>query len=590
MTKRKFFSLVGTLLVSTLMFSAVKGTNSRNVVKTYAEPVVDKYLPFNATNFPTMTNAPGDKPTADSWITERYGTFWTHRYFNALDNFYDGFHREDWTGTITSRTWTHKGGYVTFTLGGNAFEGAELRNYVSIMAGSNEVARVHNDAFSDPHRSLNMVLKVVNVPDVYIDQDLHLVIVDGKTGDFGAVTFGALKVNQTATEVARSLQTHKVSLAKIDTDVADSHKNSLARTATLDYYTSTALYAPFASTVLTSVDENFEVNDLTNWGYDIEFSQISGGNSDPYLGVNFTAGISSATTFWDEEVPFNKEGVKFYNGWDGAPAEEARYRFLSAPMKVSGSGIMSVKMGGHSAELQILDPDTLAIKATFLNPAFNDVPGLDKIVSSGTRLATMTRIVIDVSAYLNETVIIALADARVGGGWGVVFFDELVTYYETTPHFKLDLLSHAGENGVIKDMFLGPDGSDIKAAYTFLQNYYATVRSADSGFSHCTLLASPATAVHTMISNYDALTPSVKALVNASQDFDLGLPGSYANEVTLSTVGNSMVYIKANVGASGSGLLTNEVVSPNYMIYMLLFVLATGLAYIIYKKKVYKTR
>ena len=51
---------------------------------------------------------------------------------------------------------------------------------------------------------------------------------------------------------------------------------------------------------------------------------------------------------------FNKEGVKFYNGWDGAPAEEARYRFLSAPMKVSGSGIMSVKMGGHSAELQIL--------------------------------------------------------------------------------------------------------------------------------------------------------------------------------------------------------------------------------------------
>ena len=95
MTKRKFFSLVGTLLVSTLMFSAVKGTNSRNVVKTYAEPAVGQILTFNATNFPTMTNAPGDKPTADSWITERYGTFWTHRYFNALDNFYDGFHRED---------------------------------------------------------------------------------------------------------------------------------------------------------------------------------------------------------------------------------------------------------------------------------------------------------------------------------------------------------------------------------------------------------------------------------------------------------------------------------------------------------------
>ena len=30
------------------------------------------------------------------------------------------------------------------------------------------------------------------------------------------------------------------------------------------------------------------------------------------------------------------------------------------------------------------------------------MPDLDKIVSSGTRLATMTRIVIDVSAYLNE--------------------------------------------------------------------------------------------------------------------------------------------------------------------------------------------
>lgn len=561
MKKSKFLSLLGTLIVPTLLLGALfTGTKfSQPTIKASAN-VGEKYIPFNAANFTVNTNPVGFND-ADDWVTGRYGTFWTHRYFNALDNFYDGFRNEGWTGTVTSRTWTHTGGYLSFTLGGNPFDGANVVNRVAVMAGTTEIASIHNNAFQDPSLSLNMIVKVVDIPTQYINAELHLEIIDGKAGGFGGITFGALKVNQTALEVTRTVKTHQVSLASIDTDTVDAHKNSLAKTVTLSAYSADSVYTPFLNTTLTSVNEDFEVNGMTNWGYDIDYSQISTENTDKYLGINFGTAVSSDTTFFDEDVPFNKEGTSFYNGWAAVSTDEeetAKYRYLSAPMTVTGSGIMSVKMGGRTSELQILNKDTLVTLATFRNPSFNDVPGLANIVSSGTRLATMTRVVVDAKAFLNQEVVIALADAEPGGGWGVAFFDELVTQYAVAPSFKLDLLSHQGENGVIKDMFLGADGSDIKAAYTFLQGYYSALRASDNDFTYCSLLDGDPSVINTKLSQYDGLTSGARAIVDGSQDYSYGLvagDGNFLhNPVDLTDVGSSINYMRANVGTSGSQL------------------------------------
>lgn len=557
MKKSKFLSLLGTLIVPTLLLGALfTGTKfSQPTIKASAD-VGEKYIPFNAANFTVDTNPVGFND-ANDWVTGRYGTFWTHRYFNALDNFYDGFRNEGWTGTVTSRTWTHTGGYLSFTLGGNPFDGANVVNRVAVMAGTTEIASIHNNAFQDPSLSLNMIVKVVDIPTQYINAELHLEIIDGKTGGFGGITFGALKVNQTALEVTRTVKTHQVSLASIDTDTLDAHKNSLAKTATLSAYSTDSVYTPFLNTTLTSVNEDFEVNGMTNWGYDIDYSQISTENTDKYLGINFGTAVSSDTTFWAEEVPFNKEGTSFYNGWAAAPTETAKYRYLSAPMTVTGSGIMSVKMGGRTSELQILDASDLSLLASFRNPSFVDA-SISAIVTTGARQATMTRIVVDASAFVNDEVIIALADAELGGNWGVVFFDELVTQYAVAPSFKLDLLSHQGENGVNKDMFLGADGSDIKAAYTFLQGYYSALRASGSDFTYCSLLDGDPSAINTVLSDYDGLTSGARAIVDGSQDYSYGLvagDGNFLhNPVDLTDVGSSINYMRANVGTSGSQL------------------------------------
>lgn len=554
MKKIKIFNLLGALLMSTLLIGIFIQTSSltKKVANVSADVTTDKYIPFNASNF-TVSDNPYDD--AGSWVTGRFGTFWTHRYFNALDDFYDGFKNEGWTGTVTSRAWTHTGGYITFTLGGNPLDGGNLANYVVIKDGDNNtVASISNTAFSDPSLSENMIVKVVEISSSYVDSTLHLEIIDGKTGGFGGVTFGALKVNQTATEVARTIKTHQVHLARIDTDANDANKNTVARTATLNAYSNDSRYDAFEAVTLNSVDEDFETNGLTNWGYDIDYSQTASDNSDKYF-VDCSAGVSGDTTFWGEEIPFNKTGTNFYNGWNGAPAESAKYRFLSAPMTISGTGIMSVKMGGRTSELQLLDPDDLIVLASFRNPSFADL-GVSKIVSTGSRLATMTRIVIDASYYVDEEVIIALADAELGGNWGVAFFDELVTHYDALPPFKLDSIAHQGEYGVIDDMLMDGDDDDIADAYDYVQGFYADLRASGSNYSYCGLLSSNTSLIESKLDDFDALSLAAQAIVEDSQDYSHGLVASednyLANEVELTTVGASLAYMRATLGDGSS--------------------------------------
>ena len=589
MKKKKLFSLLGTVIVPTLLLGSFLGgaLNSKSSIKASADSVVDKYIKFNADNF-TVANNPVGFDDANNWVTGRHGTFWTHRYFNALDDFYDGFRNEGWTGTITSRTWTQTENYVTFTLGGNPFDGENVANRVVIKSGETEIASVHNEAFNDPSLSLNMIVKVVEIPTEYLEDELHLEIIDGKTGGFGAITFGALKVNQTSTEVNRTIKTHKVNLASIDTDSENNaHKNSVARAVTLAAYDN-VFYNTFTNVALTNVNEDFEVNQMTNWGYDIDYSQVSVEDTGKFLAVNFNNAVSSDTTFWGEEIPFNKQGTSFYNGWSAVAAESAKYRYLSAPMTISGSGIMSVKMGGRTAELQILNPTTLATLATFRNPSFVDA-GASKIVSTNSRLATMTRVVVDASDYIDDEVIIALADAENGGGWGLAFFDELVTYYATAPTFQLDLLSHQGENGVIKDMFIGADGSEIKEAYTFLQSYYATLRDDDEDFTYCGLLGSNAPAVNGVVGQYDLLSAGAKTIVDGSQDYSYALLTPLLNPVELTDVGTSMLYIKANVSSGGSGVRNvSTSVTSESVILIALISLTALVGFAIYTKKTKK--
>jgi len=148
--------------------------------------------------------------------------------------------------------------------------------------------------------------------------------------------------------------------------------------------------------------------------------------------LNAENAVSSDTTFWSEEIPYNNSGVYHFNGWGAQYQESDAYALRSSNFKLTGSGFISWKMGGNAAVLKVFKADGTLI-ASYSNTAFADVnfPNLDE----GSRLATMTTFVADLSQYKNEELYIELHDIG-DPAWGVAFFDEIKVHYDTAPDLE----------------------------------------------------------------------------------------------------------------------------------------------------------
>ncbi len=163
----------------------------------------------------------------------------------------------------------------------------------------------------------------------------------------------------------------------------------------------------------------FETGDLTGW-------TIVSGN------VVTDDAINSDTTFWAEQIPYNKSGEYFFNGWTACPSEPEGYTLRSTTFTLSGSGYISFKMGGAASAVKVYTADGELI-ADYRNNLFADVNFPS--ISNGCRLATMNGYVANLSEYLNQNLYIEISDLGNIGGWSVAFFDEIVTYYETAPDY-----------------------------------------------------------------------------------------------------------------------------------------------------------
>ncbi|MGM9874251.1 MAG: hypothetical protein ACI31G_05080 [Bacilli bacterium] len=163
------------------------------------------------------------------------------------------------------------------------------------------------------------------------------------------------------------------------------------------------------------VNGGFETGDATGW-------TITSGSP------NLNAAICSLDTFWSEEIPYNKTGTYFFNGWDAGVEESNGFSFKSTNFTLGGSGQISFKLGGRSTRV-IVRRENGEMIAKYENYNFADVNFPS--VSNGCRLATMVTYVADLSDYIGENLYIELVDEVIDGGWQVVFFDEIVTYYET---------------------------------------------------------------------------------------------------------------------------------------------------------------
>ena len=183
-------------------------------------------------------------------------------------------------------------------------------------------------------------------------------------------------------------------------------------------------------------------------------------------------GVVSAETYWGEQLPYNQEGNYHLDGWEVA-AESDAWGLRSSVFTLSGSGFISLRMGGRAATVRVYLLDGTLI-GTYNQTRFNDANF--PFMNRGGSWADMGTYFIDLSRYIDHPMYLELHDAKTGGGWACAFFDDVKTYYETAPDI---------ENGF--DTVTGPVSEgltygDIEIPWTLLTDEPLKVSFEDSDY------------------------------------------------------------------------------------------------------------
>ncbi|HIQ77275.1 MAG TPA: hypothetical protein IAB79_07515 [Candidatus Faecousia excrementipullorum] len=144
-------------------------------------------------------------------------------------------------------------------------------------------------------------------------------------------------------------------------------------------------------------------------------------------------GVISAQTYWGENLPYNQAGDYHMDGWSNGIGEAEGWQLRSTNFTLTGSGYISLRMGGNAAALRVFLADGTEVgyykQTRFADQNFPSLAG-------GGSWADMGTYVVDLSAYLGQEMYLVLCDEVIDGGWAQAFFDEVVTYYETIPDYE----------------------------------------------------------------------------------------------------------------------------------------------------------
>ena len=401
-----------------------------------------------------------------------------------------------------------------------------------------------NDYFTDPTLSNNMIVRVVEIAEGFYGKPLHLKIHDQKIKDFGMVNFGALSPNQTAEEVSATLWQHGFGGQGANAHAETAANSDLvAQEYIWGKYTdpANAEYAPFMEdardVTATSVEEDFESGALSSlWTVDLNYAEKPDGTL--YCDFDRSKAVSDISTIsWVEKMPFNKDGNYFLNSWNdmgGAAREDARWRLLSKPFVLTGTGIISAKMGGHNARLSLYAYDgekPMPDAVPLASMTHEDKGWLDNLdCTLGGNNITMRRSYLDASEHVGKTVVLALEDFRVNGLWGHAFFDSISTSVELSElsSFPLEIIEQkqdgwaAPREFAVRSVFFGKSAGEssediapVAEASLFLDEYFATARPAGNP-TYCELPKADALPLQEA---YEALSPEAKFIVGLSGDY-----------------------------------------------------------------------
>ena len=221
--------------------------------------------------------------------------------------------------------------------------------------------------------------------------------------------------------------------------------NGALYTLALDDYADEYAYTTYTVTV--SYEANGEAGTI-QYTYKLGFKdtttyRVANGNFDKglegwtlenTLGEAVFGGIDEKTTFWDQAFPMNNVG-KYFSAYADGAAEASQGR-LASPYFTVYNGTVTYMLGGagnRNVYITVEDAEGNVL-ALYRNTEFSDftddMPESDRFAMVGDTifLANFVTYKVDLSAYLNKVVRFVIHDYA-SKDWGVVFFDELNTFY-----------------------------------------------------------------------------------------------------------------------------------------------------------------
>ena len=594
---------------------------------------LETYIPMEPSFFTNWTDAAGEFASKDA-------KFWDEGYsFEALDTFYRGETGETWTGTLTSRTWKQSTQYIYFQLGGaKDFDVVGDPVHLKIYYGDYFAVFYNNTFMENP-----MTLRYFKVPDAaykYLKTqgetfDMHIEIIDAQTAGYGFANFGYLHVNQTLESTSDAM---RYFLNHLSTDSREWEVNK-RKDIFNSYFDNEAQREVFFATA-DGVDDSFSSNEsfVKHWYFDHNFFNNEYGPE-----RHFDQAISTNEYRPDAatNMPFNND-EGFFRGWyedaeghkSGFVASDAlRYRFISRPFYLDGTGIVSIKMAGkaslHVIDATVKNTDNQAADLAWIDNHALEMSGdQTNMAKSGFNTTAMVNHVINLEQYVGRKIQLAICDYDTSD-WSACYFDELVTYYEDSPIFHVDVAKQENTSGTYYPLYtdiyvnsgkltnenaLGikykednpantsevlahEDASDAYGAHKVWKSYLDVVRGEKLGSNYCSILTSDE--VKAVLNAYKALPNSAKQVVCDSDDFErVGSGEYYEIEPTIYdakhsyNLGRSIQYLASengiNVLVYSNGLsLGHEVIinDPTLVIVVGSLVVLAGIVLVIIKLK-----
>ena len=232
-----------------------------------------------------------------------------------------------------------------------------------------------------------------------------------------------------------------------------------------------------ATDLLTVSDYN--ANALYNGTFD---DGLAGWKMEGEIGV-----IQNTTDYWGNGK-YENNG-KFFSAYkttgegDGNSLENNQGTLQSAPFILGASGVVTFRIGGmgdyEKVYLEILDWESGEVYGKYYNEYMNR--------------CTLISYYADLSEYIGRTLYFRFTDAAGGGNYGLLFADDIITYYENVPTaksfcFAKNLVYNTFVNGGFERGSDGwklenGDGSAYVSASTYWagdQNFWWRAKTSDS--------------------------------------------------------------------------------------------------------------